>query len=258
MQCFSTGLPATAAARARLGVIFGSCTSSQLPSPKPSRRISRAAFYGAPVRFERRDDVEGRIRFEARASVDPAPGVPSHSVLSGAILSQFEILKAIEEGEIKILPNFDPSQVGPASIDLTLSSEFRAFKRGIPLVKVDSSTESESYKDITDLVSLKDGEPFYLAPGEVCLGMTEEIVHLSPRLCGLLEGRSRFARLGIFVHITAGFMNPGINNRQVLEIFNSSPNTIALYPGTKICQFVFMRMAGEATYRGSFQNQSLL
>jgi hypothetical protein len=61
-----------------------------------------------------------------------------------------------------------------------------------------------------------------LLPGQACLGITVETIQLAPGLCGLLEGRSRFARLGLFVHITAGFMQPGINNRQVLEIYNAS------------------------------------
>jgi hypothetical protein len=64
-------------------------------------------------------------------------------------------------------------------------------------------------------VVLAEGEKYLLLPGCACLGITEESINLSGNLCGLLEGRSRFARLGLFVHITAGFMNPGINNRQV-------------------------------------------
>lgn len=72
------------------------------------------------------------------------------------------------------------------------------------------------------------------------------------------EGRSRFARLGLLVHITAGFMNPGINNRQVLEIFNASNQPLELIPGTKMCQFIFLKMAGEASYEGHFQTQNKL
>jgi dCTP deaminase len=72
------------------------------------------------------------------------------------------------------------------------------------------------------------------------------------------EGRSRFARLGLFVHITAGFMQPGINNRQVLEIYNASSYPLELVPGTRICQFIFMKMSGTATYQGRFSNQEKL
>lgn len=71
-------------------------------------------------------------------------------------------------------------------------------------------------------VIVPDGQYFTLNPGQCALAITHERVRLAPTLCGLLEGRSRFARLGIFVHITASFMQPGINNQQVLEIFNAS------------------------------------
>ena len=104
---------------------------------------------------------------------------------------------------------------------------------------------------------LKQGEPYLLLPGQACLGITEEKITLAPTLCGLLEGRSRFARLGLFVHITAGFMNPGISNRQVLEIYNASNHALALYPGTKVCQFIFLRMDGAASYKGKFNEQDL-
>jgi len=53
-------------------------------------------------------------------------------------------------------------------------------------------------------------------------------------------------------------MNPGINNRQVLEIFNASNHPLALVPGTRICQFVFLRMIGDAVYEGRFKKQDAL
>jgi dCTP deaminase len=97
--------------------------------------------------------------------------------------------------------------------------------------------EDTDFKTITEKITIKEGEAYLLLPGQCCLGITKENITLSPKYCGLLgrsrflnaklmiiitEGRSRFARIGLFVHITAGFMNPGINNRQVLEIYNAS------------------------------------
>ena len=96
---------------------------------------------------------------------------------------------------------------------------------------------------------------FVLMPGETVLGVTVERIKLAPSLCGRLEGRSRFARLGLMVHITAGFMQPGINNHQVLEISNVSSIPLALHPGTRMCQFIFETCVGEATYSGRFANQ---
>jgi len=166
-----------------------------------------------------------------------------------SVLAKTKILEAINSGEIKIDP-YDQTAVGCASVDLTLSNEFRFFQPGRTVIPIKEDTD---FRDLTEKVTLKEGESFLLLPGTACLGSTVETITLSSRYCGLLEGRSRFARLGLFVHITAGFMNPGINNQQVLEIYNASNHALALWPGTKICQFIFMKMEGEGTYEGKFQ-----
>jgi dCTP deaminase len=153
--------------------------------------------------------------------------------LSGAVLSRSRILDEIKAGRITITPPPADENIGPASVDLHLSPEFRFYKHGTGVVTVDEGCD---YLEHTEKVVVDtDGEPggYLLLPGEACLGITEESIHLAPGLCGLLEGRSRFARLGLFVHITAGFMQPGINNRQVLEFFNASRSALLLKPGTK-------------------------
>ncbi|KAH3760523.1 dCTP deaminase [Pelomyxa schiedti] len=170
-----------------------------------------------------------------------------------AVLCRDEILRALEAGDIAISP-FDPANVGPASIDLTLGTEFRYFNRAPTVIKV---REETNYKDFSEKVTIPEDGVFLLLPGQSCLAITKESIKLSPSICGLLEGRSRFARLGLFVHITASFINPGIANRQVLEIYNSSSLAMELYPGTKICQFVFLLMKGAATYSGIFRENSL-
>eukprot|EP01105_Mastigella_eilhardi_P005152 TRINITY_DN16931_c0_g1_i1.p1 TRINITY_DN16931_c0_g1~~TRINITY_DN16931_c0_g1_i1.p1 ORF type:complete len:173 (-),score=32.41 TRINITY_DN16931_c0_g1_i1:57-575(-) len=171
-----------------------------------------------------------------------------------AVLCRDEILKALRNKEIVITPEVDQKFIGPASMDLSLGNEFRYFQTGPAVVPVQEDTD---YKDITEKVFIEDGHCFVLLPGQSCLGITRETVKLSPRICGLLEGRSRFARLGLFVHITASFINPGIENQQVLEIYNSSNHALELYPGTKICQFVFMPTKGEATYTGQYRDNQL-
>ena len=159
-----------------------------------------------------------------------------------SILTRDEILKEIEAGNIVITP-FRKECVGPASVDLHLGSEFRVFKKLHHLYHVNNES---NFNDITDLVSVDNY--FVLMPGETVLGIT----HLS----GWLEGRSRFSRLGLMVHITASFMQPGIDNHQVLEISNVSPVPLALHPGTAICQFIFERTVGKAVYQGIFKDQS--
>ena len=85
----------------------------------------------------------------------------------------------------------------------------------------------------------------------------EETISLPEDICGWIQGRSRFARLGLMVHITASLIQPGSKGRQVLEIFNAGNVALRLYPGTKICQVIFERCEGKASYRGGFLEQKL-
>lgn len=168
------------------------------------------------------------------------------------ILTHTIILKEIEEGNIKIEPLLS-DQVGPASVDLHLGKVFRILKKQEKIFPV---TEDAHVEAISGMIGVPDGEFFALRPGQTVLGITQEKITLSPDLCGWIEGRSRFARIGLGVHITSGFVQPGISNHQILEITNLSPLTLGLYPGTRICQFIFERCEGKATYSGEFQGQS--
>ncbi len=170
-----------------------------------------------------------------------------------AILTREEILREIREGNLKIDP-FTEDMAGPGSVDLSLGNSFRTFRK---LHDIYDVTDEANFHDITSLVEIGDDERFVLMPQETVLGITRERITLPPYLCGWLEGRSRFARLGLMVHITAGFMQPGIDNQQVLEIANVSPAPLALHPGTRICQFIFERTVGQAKYQGRFSDQRL-
>lgn len=167
------------------------------------------------------------------------------------ILTKDQILAEIKSGRIKITP-FDRKAIGPASIDLTLSKELRVFEHLDHAVKSSSRTD---YKNITKRIRTK--EKYLLRPGELVMGITAEKIKLPEDICGWLNSRSRFARLGLMVHITAPFIQPGINNKQVLEIYNASPNTLELIPGEKPCQLILQRCEGNAKYSGRWKNQSL-
>ena len=169
------------------------------------------------------------------------------------ILTHDKILEEIKNGKITITP-FDESQVGPASVDLRLSTTFRRYKHVNGVVEVN---ENVNYEDITDVFELAKNQTLLIKPGETILGITEEQITLDSSLCGWLEGRSRFARIGLAIHVTAGFMQPGISNKQVLEMTNLGPNPLGLLPGVRICQFVFQRCDGNATYTGRFKAQKL-
>ena len=166
-----------------------------------------------------------------------------------SILTHDEILNEISSGKIVIDP-FHADCVGPASVDLHLGNEFRVFRKVHDIVHV---TAEANYEEITERILVEDR--LLLMPQETVLGITQERITLAPDLCGWLEGRSRFARLGLLVHISASFMQPGIENKQALEISNFSPTPMALYPGTPICQFIFQRTIGQAKYKGKFRNQ---
>lgn len=166
------------------------------------------------------------------------------------VLAGEEIRKELESGRLRIDP-FDPCQIGPASIDLHLADELRVpkpdFRGPIPVTDTTDPTE------FTDLMPI--GAGYVLAPGHTVHGVTLETVDLPPNICGWLEGRSRIARLGLTIHVTSGFVHPGVENRQVLELSNVSAVPLALYPGVRICQIVLERTVGEAVYQGRFANQ---
>lgn len=168
-----------------------------------------------------------------------------------SILAGEALRSEIASGRITIDP-FDPSLIGPASVDLRLGRTFRVFRPARRVVRADLTTD---YRDTSDKISLAEGENLLLMPQQTVLGLTIERIRLAPDLCGWLEGRSRFARIGLLVHISAGFMQPGLQNHQVLELTNFGPNPLELVPGTPICQFIFQRTEGSASYAGAFAGQ---
>lgn len=165
------------------------------------------------------------------------------------ILTKPEILKEIRKKRIQIFP-FDEDAVGPASIDLSLGSNLRVFNSTSKTIE-----EDIDYKKITKLIDISDG--YILKPKELVLGITKEKITLPENICGWLNSRSRYARIGLMSHITAPFIAPGVSNQQVLEIFNAGSNKIKLIPGTKICQMVFQECKGKSKYLGKWRNQEL-
>ena len=163
------------------------------------------------------------------------------------ILTKKEVLQEIKAKKIKVTP-FSKKNLGPASLDLTLSDEFRTFKS---LDKI-NITEKTDYKKLTTKKKMKE---VVLEPGTFVLGITKERIHLPQDICASLSGRSRFARLGILIHATANLIHPNVNNHQVLEIKNVSNNTLVLKSGLKIAQITFMRTEGKAKYKGKFRRQ---
>ncbi|NCS97461.1 MAG: dCTP deaminase [Candidatus Pacebacteria bacterium] len=165
------------------------------------------------------------------------------------VLTHDEIKKEIEKGTLTFSPPISDDQISVASVDLHLAPEFRVFEKGTRQLDL---VEETNYMDCTREVL---SDSLFVKPGETVLGVTTEIIGIPSTMCGWLEGRSRFARLGLLIHISAGFIQPGVANRQVLEITNLSPNTLVLHAGERLCQIIFQRCEGEATYSGRFVSQ---
>lgn len=166
-----------------------------------------------------------------------------------SVLTRDRIIDELERGSLEIEP-FDREQIGPASIDLTLDNQFRIYNEVQDVHPVKEDVEPE---EITRVIEVDDS--ILLKPGQALHGITKERLSLPNDLCGWIEGRSRFARLGLLVHMTAGFIQPGVDNKQVLEIGNVSPVPLELHPGTKICQVILQRTEGEEEYNGQYANQ---
>jgi dCTP deaminase len=165
------------------------------------------------------------------------------------VLTRDAILRELETGRLRVEP-LAPEQIGPASIDLTLGDEIRVLQPGADAIPI---RDDADYRDHTRALRLE--RPFVLSPGGTIHGITVERISLPPDLCGFLEGRSRFARLGLMIHVTSAFVQPGVSNRQVLEMSNVSGHPLEIHAGVRLCQLVLMRTEGQAVYRGRFADQ---
>jgi len=167
-------------------------------------------------------------------------------------LGRAKILKLIDEGVVRIEP-FRKEQVGPASIDLHLGNMFRVFEKTRDIFHI---REDADYTQTTRSVNVEPSGYFLIMPNELVQGITQEALTIPATLSGRIEGRSRFARLGLLIHLSSGFIQPGSTGRVVLEILNVSPLPLALHPGTAICQVILEEAEGASSYEGAFAGQS--
>lgn len=174
------------------------------------------------------------------------------------LLSNREISDAVASGELGIAP-FEPDsdRIQPASVDLRLDSTL-LLQSSEPIGGIILDTEtgldvSRLLKGYSEEIDVSDG--WELRPGRFVIGQTLETIRLPWHLSGRVEGRSRLARLGIGVHITAPKIDPGFNNRITLEMFNLGPWRVRLTAGMTICTLLVERLGESATqgYSGMFQ-----
>jgi dCTP deaminase len=142
------------------------------------------------------------------------------------VLSDRDIRAEIAAGRVVIDP-FTPEAVQPSSVDLHLDRSFRVFRNSrYPYIDV-----RDEQPELTELVEIGGDEPFILHPGEFVLGSTLERVALPDDLVARLEGKSSLGRLGLLIHSTAGYVDPGWDGNLTLELSNVANLPITLYDG---------------------------
>ena len=153
------------------------------------------------------------------------------------VLSDRSIRQEVEDGRIVIDP-YDERLVQPSSVDVRVDRRFRVFRNSrYPYIDVRRQME-----ELTEPVAIEGDEPFILHPGEFVLGQTLERVSLPDDLVARLEGKSSLGRLGLLIHSTAGFVDPGFSGNITLELSNVANLPITIYHGMPIGQISFMRM----------------
>jgi dCTP deaminase len=175
-----------------------------------------------------------------------------------SVLSDRDIAAFLASGRVKVDP-YDAADLQPSSVDLHLDRSFRVFRNNrYPYIDVRAPQP-----DLTELLSVADEEAFVLHPGEFVLGQTLEWVELPDDLVARLEGKSSLGRLGLLIHSTAGYVDPGWKGKLTLELSNVAKLPIALYFGMKIGQISFFEMSspvdrpyGSSGLGSKYQGQS--
>jgi dCTP deaminase len=175
------------------------------------------------------------------------------------MLSDVDIRQAMRVGHIYV-SNLEPQLLQPASIDLRLDNKFRVFTDPAPDEVLDPARDSAPY---TREISIDKNGLFYLYPGDFVLGSTFEHLSISENYCARVEGKSSLGRIGLVVHSTAGFIDPGFSGNITLEMTNLSNRVMSLYAGMKIGQICFFKLDspsqqayGDSAYGSRYQNQS--
>jgi dCTP deaminase len=168
------------------------------------------------------------------------------AAVPASVLSDGTIRRLVDDGRIVIKP-WNPELVQPASIDLRLGDSFRVFHNHRAAV---IDLRDGPPPGLTEEVQATAQDGFVIHPGEFCLGRTEEWVELPEDVVARIEGKSSLGRLGLIVHATAGFIDPGWKGTLTLELNNLTRVPIKLYPGLLIAQLSFMGLdrAAERPY----------
>ena len=162
------------------------------------------------------------------------------------ILPDQKIYEAVKSGRIGIDP-FNAEHIKPASYDMTLDKYFRFYSRlqitndpdVDPLI-----IDVKSPRRMTKQVEVK--EWFEIGPHEFVLASSIETFRFPNDLAGRCEGKSSLGRIGLTIHVTAGFFDPGFEGTATLELFNANRYPIRIYPGMPIAQMSFHELSDRA------------
>ncbi len=157
------------------------------------------------------------------------------------ILSDRDIKKALKSGRISVEPLF-PKAIQPASVDVHLGADFLIFRTDSH-VCIDPK---EPIDDMMERVRINDKKQFIIHPGEFALGMTYEVLGVAEDMVGRLEGKSSLGRIGLIIHATAGYLDPGNKLKMTLELHNISNLPIKLYYKMPIAQMSFTPLSSVA------------
>ena len=157
------------------------------------------------------------------------------------VLSDGTIIRLVAEGRIRVDP-WEPGLVQPASVDLRLGATFRVFHNH----RTSAIDLRNPPSNLTEQIDVAPDEAFVIHPGEFCLGRTLEHIELPDDIVARIEGKSSLGRLGLIVHATAGFCDPGWKGTLTLELNNLTRVPIKLYPGLPIAQLSFMGLDAPA------------
>lgn len=181
-----------------------------------------------------------------------------HNIQDPSLLGKKDIIKRLtnnkREKRILVNPILSSSQIQPASMDVRLGSEFLVIKIGkithLEPLRNNVKEEVDKYTDRYKILNKHDR--FILHPNEFVLGSTLEYIHLPKDIAARIEGRSSWGRLGVSVHSTAGFVDPGFCGNITFELKNGGKVPIPLYPGIRIAQLAFYKLKGKSKYKGKY------
>ncbi len=157
------------------------------------------------------------------------------------ILSDKDIKESLQSGRISVEPLF-PNSIQPASVDVHLGADFMIFKTR-DQVCIDPQ---QNIDDMMEKHKINETTQFILHPGQFALGMTYEVIGLGDDIVGHLDGKSSLGRIGLIVHATAGYIDPGNRLRVTLELHNIAELPIKLYYKMPIGQMTFIPLSSKA------------